>query len=204
VIDFYTWSSPNSLKVLIMLEETGLEYRLRPVDLGRGEQRSAEFLAISPNGKVPAIVDHEGPDGHAVNLFESGAILLYLADKTGRFLPSEPTRRWQAVQWLMLQMAGVGPTFGQAGYFLHRAAEPQPAAVEHFVGEAERLMVVIERRLAGAEFFAGEYTIADMAYFPWLRNHRRFQIDLADFPATARWLDAVAVRPAVQRALELG
>ncbi len=204
MIDFYTWSSPNSLKVLIMLEETDLEYRRRPVDLGHGEQRTAEFLAISPNGKVPAIVDHEGPDGHAVNLFESGAILLYLAEKTNHFLPSEPIRRWQAVQWLMLQMAGVGPTFGQAGYFLHRASEPQPAVVEHFVAEAEQLMGVVERRLSEAEFFAGEYSIADMAYFPWLRNHRRFQIDLDDFPAVARWLDAVAARPAVQRALDVG
>ncbi len=203
MIDFYTWSSPNSLKVLIMLEETGLDYQLRPVDLGRGEQRTAEFLAISPNGKVPAIVDHEGPDSHTISVFESGAILLYLAEKTGRFLPGRPMLRWHAVQWLMLQMAGIGPTFGQAGYFLHRASEPQPAAVEHFVGEAERLMGVIEGRLSEAGFFAGEYSIADMAYFPWLRNHRRFQIELEDFPAVARWLDAVAARPAVQRALDL-
>lgn len=203
MIDLYSWSSPNAHKVHIMLEESGLEYCLHPVDLGRGEQRRPEYLAINPNGKIPAIIDREGPDGRALALFESGAILLYLAEKSGRFLPRDPRGKWSALQWLMFQMAGVGPMFGQAAYFLHRAPDPVPAVVERFNTEAERLYGVVDRRLGEAEHLAGEYSIADMACFPWLRNHGRLGIDIGRYPHVERWLAAVGDRPAVQRALEL-
>jgi GST-like protein len=199
MIDFYTWLSPNGAKIRIMLEETGLPYVLHPVDLGKGEHKRAEFKAINPNGKIPAIVDRDGPEGDEVQVFESGAILLYLAEKSGKFLPREPQTRWQAISWLMFQMSGLGPSLAQAGYFLHRVPEPVPHAVERFVTEAERLYGVIDQRLADAEFLAGDYSIADMACFPWIRIHQRFGVDIEDYPNVARWLTAVAARPAVQR-----
>ena len=202
MIDFYTWSTPNGHKVAIMLEETGLEYRLHPVDLGKGEQHRSEFLAINPNGKIPAIVDREGPGGEPLPLFESGAILLYLAEKSGRFLPTDPLERWPVISWLMFQMGGVGPMLGQAGYFLNRASEPVPFAVERYVAEAERLYGVVDRRLSDREFLAGEYSIADIACFPWMRAPQRFGLDVDDYPNVARWLQTVNARPAVQRALE--
>jgi GST-like protein len=202
MIDFYTSSSPNGAKVRIMLEETGLEYELRSVDLGEREHKKPEYLAINPNGKIPAIVDHDGPGGEKVTIFESGAILLYLAEKSGRFLPETPADRWQAISWLMFQMAGLGPSLANAGYFLNRAPEPVPHAVERFVDEAERLYGVVDGRLAEAEFFAGGYSIADMACYPWLRNHQRFSVDIEDYPNVGRWLEAIASRPAVQRGVE--
>jgi GST-like protein len=203
MIDFYTWSTPNGHKVAIMLEETGLEYTLHPVNLSEGEQKRPAFLEVNPNGKIPAIVDHDGPDGRQMTIFESGAVLLYLAEKSGQFLAADPSLRWATVSWLMFQMGGLGPMLGQAGYFLHRAPEPVPAAVERFVDEAERIFGVVDGRLEEAEFLAGDYSIADMASYPWLRNHGRFGVDVADFPSLTRWLEVVGSRPAVQRALGL-
>jgi GST-like protein len=203
MIDFYTWSTPNGHKVAIMLEETGLDYTLRPVNLGAGDQKQPAYMAVNPNGKIPAIVDHDGPDGRKLTIFESGAVLLYLAEKSGRFLAADPDLRWRTVSWLMFQMGGLGPMLGQAGYFLHLAPEPVPAAVERFVDEAERIFGVVDGRLGQAEYLAGDYSIADMASYPWLRNHVRFGVDVADYPNLARWLEAIGSRPAVQRGLGL-
>ena len=203
MIDLYTWSSPNGAKVRIMLEETGLDYELYPVNLGEGEQKKPEYLALNPNGKIPAIVDRDGPGGDEVTIFESGAILLYLAEKSGMFLPEEPNEKWQVISWLMFQMAGIGPSLAQAGYYLNRAPEPAPHAVERFVNEAERLYGVVDQRLEKAEFLAGDYSIADIASYPWMRNHERFSIDIADYPNVGRWLDTISARPAVERSLAL-
>jgi GST-like protein len=202
MIDLYTWSTPNGHKVQIMLEETGLEYRLHAVNLQEGEQFEPDFLAISPSGKIPAIIDHDGPGGETLPIFESGAILLYLAEKSGSFLPSDPQPRWQAISWLMFQMGGVGPMLGQAGYFLNKAPEPVPAAIERFTLEAERLFGVVDRRLAEAEFLAGEYSIADIACFPWMSVYERVEVDISDFPNVARWLEMITARPAVQRGMK--
>lgn len=203
MIDLYTWSTPNGFKIQIMLEETGFDYELHPVNLGKGEQKKAEYLAINPNGKIPAIVDRERSGGSELTIFESGAILLYLAEKSGRFMPEDPQDKWQVISWLMFQMGGIGPVLGQTGYFLHRAPEPVPHAVERFVDEAERIYGVVDRRLQEFEFLAGEYSIADIATFPWIRNHPRFGLDITDFPNVERWLEAIASRPAVQRGLSL-
>ena len=203
MIDFYTSSSPNGLKVQIMLEETGLEYELHRVNLSEGDQKTPEYLKINPNGKIPAIVDRDELGGDEVAIFESGAILLYLAEKSGEFLPVDANGRWQVISWLMFQMAGIGPSLAQAGYFLNRAPEPVPHAVEKSVSEAERLYTVVDRRLAEAEFLAGDYSIADMASYPWMRIHQRFGLDFAEYPNVSRWLEAIAARPAVQRGLAL-
>jgi GST-like protein len=203
VIDLYSWSTPNGLKAQIMLEETGFDYRLHPVDLGRDEQQSRDFLAVNPNGKIPALVDRDGPGGTRLTIFESGAILLYLAEKSGRFLAEDPVDRWRTISWLMFQMGGIGPILGQAGYFIHRAPEPVPAAVERFTLEAERLYRVVDGRLAESAFLGGDYSIADMACFPWMRNYGRFGLEIGEFPNVARWLDVINARPAVERALEL-
>ena len=203
MIDLYTSSSPNGLKVQITLEETGLEYELHRVNLSEGDQKTPEYLKINPNGKIPAIVDRDGLGGDEVTVFESGAILLYLAEKTGELLPVEANGRWQVISWLMFQMAGIGPSLAQAGYFLNRAPEPVPHAVERSVSEAERLYGVVDRRLAEAEFLAGAYSIADIASFPWMRNHQRFGLDIGDYPNVGRWLESIGNRPAVQRGLEV-
>ncbi len=203
MIDLYTWSTPNGFKVQIMLEETGLDYELHPVNLGEGEQKKPGYLAINPNGKIPAIIDRDGPGGDPLTIFESGAILLYLAEKSRMFLPEEPDLRWQVISWLMFQMGGIGPLLGQTGYFLHRAPEPVPHAVERFVDEAERIYGVVDRRLEEFEFLAGDYSIADIASYPWMRNHERFGIDIADYPNVGRWLDTISARPAVQRGLAI-
>ena len=201
MIDLYTWSTPNGHKAQIMLEETGLEYRLHSVNLQDGEQFEPDYLAISPGGKIPAIIDSEGPAEVPISLFESGAILLYLAEKSGRLLTTDPRGRWQALEWLMFQMGGVGPILGQAGYFRNRAPEAIPAVIERFTREAGRLYGVVDRRLADREFLAGDYSIADIACFPWLRVYERLGIDIGDFPAVNRWLGAITARPAVQRGL---
>ncbi len=201
MIDLYTWSTPNGHKAQIMLEETGLEYRSHPVNLQEGEQHAPEYLAISPGGKIPAIIDHDGPGGEELPIFESGAILLYLAEKSGRLLPADPRGRWQALEWLMFQMGGVGPMLGQAGYFRNRAPEAIPSVIERFTSEAGHLYGVVDRRLADREFLADDYSIADIACFPWLRVFERLGIDIGDFPAVSRWLGAIAARPAVQRGL---
>jgi GST-like protein len=203
MIDLYTWSSPNGAKVRIMLEETDLDYELHPVNLGEGEQKKPDYLAINPNGKIPSIIDRDGPWGDEVTVFESGAILLYLAEKSGKFLPEDAAGRWRVTSWLMFQMAGVGPSLAQTGYFLNRAPEPVPHEVERSVSEAERLYGVVDRRLAEAEFLAGDYSIADIASYPWMRNHQRFGLDIADYPNVGRWLETIGARPAVQRGLEV-
>ena len=194
-------SSPNSLKVKIYLEEAGLEYRLVPVSIGKGEQYKPEFLAISPNNKVPALVDHDPPGGGGpLELFESGAILLYLAEKTGRFQPAGLRARYEVLKWLFWQVGGLGPMAGQAGHFLVYAPEPIPYAMERYVKELARLYGVLDRHLAGCEYVAGDYGIADMACYPWVVSHEGHGQDLDAFPALKRWFTAVAARPAVQRA----
>ncbi len=206
MIDLYTARTPNGQKIHIMLAETGLEYRECWVDIDKGEQFEAAFLAISPNNKIPAIVDHEGPGDAPMAVFESGAILLYLAEKTGRFLPAEPRARWETVQWLMWQMGGFGPMLGQAHHF--NAYAPMrpgapvvlPYAQERYTREAGRLYGVLDKHLAGHEYVAaGEYTVADMAIFPWCRLAERQRQRLDDFPNVRRWFDAIAARPAVAR-----
>jgi GST-like protein len=201
MIDLYTWSTPNGRKVSILLEECGLEYRAHKVDIGKGEQFREEFVAINPNSKIPAIVDYDGPGGRAFRLFESGAILVYLAEKCGRFLPGDPRGRYDALQWLMFQMGGVGPMFGQAHHFLRAAKEPVPYAIERYTSEARRLYGVLNRRLAHAPFLAREYSIADIATFPWVARHEWHKVDLADFPNVERWFDAISERPAVARGM---
>lgn len=202
MIDLYTWPTPNGHKVQILLEETGLDYRSHPVNLQEGEQFEPEFLAISPSGKIPVVVDQDGPGGEPLAVFESGAILLYLAEKSGSFLPADPRGRSEVIEWLMFQMGGLGPMLGQAGYFRNKAPEPIPHAVERYTREADRLFGVIDRRLAEGEFLAGGYSIADIACFPWLRVHERVGVEIADHPHVARWLETIGTRPAVQRGMK--
>lgn len=202
MIDFYTWDTPNGHKIRIMLEECGLEYRVRPVNLSAGEQFAPEFLAISPNNKIPAIVDAEGPSGKSISIFESGAILLYLAEKAGRLMPGDNRGRWQVMEWLMFQMSAIGPVFGQLGHYLYFTPEPVPYAIERNSNEAQRLATVVDRRLEGRDFLAGDYSIADVASYPWLARHERLGIDLDKLSNLRRWLDNIAGRPAVQRGLE--
>jgi len=201
MIDLYTWPTPNGFKVSIMLEECGLDYAVFPIDIGRGDQFEADFLKISPNNKMPAIVDPDGPGGRPYPLFESGAILLYLAEKTGRFMAQETAARYLVIQWLMFQMGGVGPMFGQAHHFRQYAPEQIDYAVQRYTNEAGRLYGVMDRRLEEAEFLAGDYSIADMACFPWTRSYERQGQDLDDFPNVRRWFDAIDARPAVQKGL---
>jgi GST-like protein len=204
VIDLYTWPTPNGHKIHIMFEETGLAYKVIPVDIGAGEQFAPEFLKISPNNRMPAIVDPEGPDGEPISLFESGAILIYLAEKSGQFLPEEPRARYQTLQWLMFQMGNIGPMLGQAHHFRQYAPETIDYAVARYTNEAQRLYGVLDRRLGESRYLVGErYTIADIATFPWLRAPERQGVDLADFPNVARWRDEIATRPAVQRGVEV-
>jgi GST-like protein len=203
MIDLYTWKTPNGFKIPIALEELGLDYRVHPVDLSKGEQFEPEFLKISPNNKIPAIVDHDGPGGQTMALFESGAILLYLADTTGRLLPSDDTGRWQAVQWLMFQMGGVGPMLGQYGHFRYQAPEVIEYAVDRYAGEVRRLYEVVEAALEGREYLAGGYSVADIACYPWMRLHRRFEIEIGELPRVAAWLERIDGREAVQRGLAI-
>jgi GST-like protein len=202
-IDFYTWTTPNGFKVGIMLEELGLPYVTHPVDIGKQEQFRPEFLRVNPNNKIPAIVDPDGPGGAPITVFESGAILIYLADKTGQLLAPSGQARYDALQWLMFQMSAIGPQLGQYYHFHHAAPEVIPYARERFANEVRRIYRVVETRLAERPYFAGDYSIADIAAYPWLRNTKPFGVDLADHPATARWLEAVAARPAVPRGLEM-
>jgi GST-like protein len=188
-----------------MLEELGLPYEVIPVNIGAGDQFSPEFLAITPNHRIPAIVDPDGPDGKPLSLFESGAILIYLAEKTGSaLLPKDPVTRYRCLQWLMFQMGGVGPMFGQWNHFANYAKEKLDYPVERYTNEVARLHRVLNKRLADSEYLAGpDYSIADIATFPWIRNPQRRNIDLAQYPAVQRWHDAVAARPAVQRAVQV-
>ncbi|WP_426957147.1 glutathione S-transferase N-terminal domain-containing protein [Muricoccus radiodurans] len=198
-IEAWTWPTPNGHKIHIALEELGLPYTVVPVNIGAGEQFSPDFLAINPNHRIPAIVDPDGPGGQPLRLFESGAILIYLAEKTGRLIPSDPAARATCLQWLMFQMGGVGPMFGQYGHFHNYAPETLPYAQQRYANEVRRLHGVLDKRLSEAEFLAGEYSIADIATFPWLRNPERRGIDLVEFPNVRRWHDTIAARPAVQR-----
>lgn len=204
-IDLYFWPTPNGWKVVVFLEEAGLPYNVVPVNIAAGDQFEEEFLKISPNNKMPAIVDPEGPDGEPISLFESGAILIYLAEKTGLFYPQEPRKRYQVLEWLMFQMGSEGPMLGQAHHFRQYAPERMEYAYERYTNEASRIYRVMDRRLAEAESFAGgEYTIADMAIYPWVVPHDRQGQNMEDYPNLDRWYEEMKARPAVQRALELG
>jgi GST-like protein len=203
MIDLYTWCTPNGFKVSIALEELELPYRVVPVDISAGEQFTPEFLAISPNNKIPAIVDRDGPENEPYPIFESGAILLYLADKTGRLIPQDLGGRFGAIQWLMFQMGGLGPMLGQAGHFMRYAPERIPYAIERYSNEAARLLGVLDRRLGEADYLASEYSIADIASFPWVRTVALRGDGLADFENLNRWHQSIAGRPAVQRGLEV-
>jgi GST-like protein len=203
MIELHTWSTPNGRKVSIMLEEVGLPYSVHPVNIGKDEQFRPEFLAISPNNKIPAIVDQDGPGGKRFALFESGAILIYLGEKTGRFIPKDPATRYVALQWLMFQMGGLGPMLGQTHHFLRAAPEPVPYAIKRYKDETRRLYGVLDKRLAEAEHLASEYSIADIASYPWVARHEWHQIELGDFPNVKRWYDAIGARPAVQRGMKV-
>lgn len=203
MIDLYTWPTPNGHKIHVMLEETGLEYTVHPIDISAGDQFEPEFLKISPNNKMPAMVDLDGPGGQPYSLFESGAILMYLADKTGKFMPSEMRARYRVVQWLMFQMGSIGPLLGQAHHFRAYAPEKIPYAIDRYTNEANRLYNVLDVRLEDHEYLADEYSIADIATFPWLRSHERQGVDMDDYPNVKRWFEAIAERPAVKRGLEV-
>ncbi len=199
MIDLYTWPTPNGHKVHIMLEETGLAHRVIPVDIGRGDQFDPAFLAISPNNRMPAIVDHDGPDGETISVFESGAILVYLAGKTGRFMPDDTRGRTLVMQWLMFQMGGIGPMFGQCHHFREYAPEPIAYAIDRYTNETGRLYGVLDKRLGEADYMAGDYSIADMATYPWTRSIERQGVDPADYPNVVRWQQRLEERPAVVR-----
>jgi GST-like protein len=204
MIDLHYWPTPNGWKISIALEELGLPYKLLPVNIGRGEQFKPEFLAISPNNRMPAIVDHEPlGGGQPLSIFESGAILLYLAEKTGRFLPKDTRGRYRVIQWVMWQMGGLGPMLGQYGHFAVYAPEKIPYAIDRYTKEANRLYGVLDRRLAESEYLGGEYSIADMAAFPWIGWERQAQSP-EEFPHVKRWHDAIKARPAVERGLAVG
>ncbi len=205
MIDFYFWTTPNGYKVLTFLEETGTPYRIVPVNISKGEQFDPEFLKISPNNKMPAIVDRS-PKGIAepIPIFESGAILLYLAEKTGRLLPKDAPGRVEVLQWLFWQMGGLGPMLGQNLHFGQYAPEKNPYAIDRYVDETSRLFKVLDKRLADREFIADKYSIADIASYPWVFKHPYLQLELEDFPNLKRWFETIEQRPAVARAYEIG
>ncbi len=201
MITLYTWGTPNGRKVSIMLEECALPYRVEAVDITQKQQFRSEFVAINPNSKIPAIVDADGPGGQPFALFESGAILLYLAEKTGQFLPADARGRYAAIQWLMFQMGGVGPMFGQTHHFLRYAPEPVPYAIGRYRTETARLYGVLNHRLGEADYLAGEYSVADIATYPWVARHEWHDVALTDYPNVARWYASIGERPAVQRGM---
>ncbi len=203
MITLYTWGTPNGRKVSIMLEECGLPYEVRPVDISSGEQFESDYRAVNPNSKIPAIVDPDGPDGGPFALFESGAILVYLAGKSGRFLPETAAGKYKALQWLMFQMGGIGPMFGQAHHFLRFAPEKLPYAIDRYRNETRRLYGVLDHQLSRHSFLAEEYSIADIATYPWVARHDWHEIDLGDFPSVRRWFDVIGNRPAVRRGMEV-
>jgi GST-like protein len=203
MIDLYYWTTPNGHKITMFLEEAGLEYRIFPINIGKGEQFKPEFLAISPNNRIPAIVDTAPKGGGApISLFESGAILLYLAEKSGKFIPSDLRGRANCLEWLFWQMAGLGPMAGQNGHFTQYAPERIPYAVDRYVKETNRLYGVLNKQLANHEFVAGAYTIADMASYPWIVPHERHGQNLAEFPHLKRWFETIKARPATVRAYD--
>ena len=204
MIDVYSWATPNGHKVHILLEELALPYQVHPVDIGAGDQFKPEFLRISPNNKVPALVDSDGPDGKPIALFESGAILIYLAEKYNRFVPADLRERYEMLQWLMFQMAGVGPMLGQAHHFRIYAPEPVPYAIDRYTNEAKRLYGVLDRRLAENPWVGcNEYSIADMAIWPWLRSWKNQGVEMTDFPNVAAWFEKIDQREAVQRGVKV-
>jgi GSH-dependent disulfide-bond oxidoreductase len=202
MIQLYTWGTPNGKKVSIMLEEISMPYEVHPINLGQGDQFKPEYLAINPNNKIPSIIDADGPGGKPLTLFESGAILMYLAEKSGKLWPADMRQRYAVIQWLMFQMGGVGPMFGQANYFF-RLEEKVPYAIERYHKEALRLYGVLEKALGQNEYLAGEYSIADIATYPWVWRHDIHQVKLEDFPNVKRWYDKISERPAVKRGMEI-
>jgi GSH-dependent disulfide-bond oxidoreductase len=203
MIELYSWPTPNGHKVHIMLEELGVPYDVHAINIDTGNQFKPEFLAISPNNKMPAIIDTEGPDGKPIAVFESGAILLYLADKHGTFMPTEPRAYWEAMKWLMFQMGGVGPMFGQANHFLGYAPEKIPYAMNRYRNEAGRLYGVMDTRLEGREYFCDDYTIVDMAIYPWAWRFDRREQNPNDFPNVKRWCETMLARPGVARGMQV-
>lgn len=203
-IELHYWPTPNGWKITIMLEECNLPYEVKYVNIMKGDQFAPDFLKISPNNRMPAIVDPSGPDGEPISIFESGAILQYFGNKTGKFYSAIPRERVETDQWLFWQMAGLGPMSGQAGHFRNYARQHLPYAIDRYTNEVERLYGVMDKRLAGREFLAGKYSIADMACYPWVISHERLGQDLPAFPHLKRWFDAIAARPAVMRAVKVG
>jgi len=205
MIELYYWPTPNGHKITIALEELGLSYEVKPVNIGKGDQFRADFLAFSPNNRMPAIIDHDGPDGQRITVFESGAVLLYLAQKTGQLMPAEWRARTQVHEWLMWQMGGFGPMLGQVHHFNYYAPERISYAIARYSKEANRLYGVLDRRLAKHEFVAADsYSIADIAIFPWTHSHERQNVDLNDYPHVARWRRLLLGRAAVQKGMAVG
>ena len=205
MIDLYYWPTPNGWKISIALEEMGLEYRVIPVNIGKGEQFEPDFLKISPNNRMPAIIDYDPADGgDPISVFETGAILIYLAEKTGQFMPADVRGRKEVIEWLMWQMGGLGPMLGQNGHFKFYAPEKIPYAQERYSTEALRLFEVLNKRLEGRDFICGDYSIADMACWPWIITYKRQEIDLGEFPNIRRWYDNLKARPALRRGYEVG
>ena len=203
MIDLYTWKTSNGRKATIMLEECGLEYKLHPINIGADEQFAAEFIAINPNSKIPAMIDQDGPEGVPYTLFESGAILMYLAEKTGKFMPSTMSARYEVIQWLMFQMGGIGPIFGQVHHFLRAAKEKGPYGIERYGIECRRLYAVLDSRLEGREYLAGDVSIADFATLPWVSRFDWQQVDLDEYQNVKRWYGTLMARPALARGMEL-
>ena len=203
MIELYTWKTSNGRKASIMVEECGLPYNLHPIDISKGDQFTPDYVKINPNAKIPAIVDTEGPNGGPYTIIESGAILMYLAEKTGRFMPQGMAARYEVIQWLMFQMGGIGPIFGQVHHFKHAAKEPVPYAIERYMTECLRLYGVLDQRLAGRDYLAGDLSIADFATLPWVFRHVWQEVDLAQFSNVKRWYDVLMARPALQRGMEI-
>jgi GST-like protein len=204
MIELYTWGTSNGRKASILLEELGVPYNVHPIDINKGDQFTPEYTRINPNQKIPAIVDPDGPDGQPITVFESGALLMYLGEKFGRFFPQAPRKRLEVIQWLMFQMSAVGPIFGQVHHFKRSAKEQVPYALERFGNECRRIYGVLNGRLADHPFLAAdEYTIADIATFPWVLRHEWQEVNLAEFPHVKRWFEAIHARPAVQRGIKV-
>ncbi len=204
MIDCYTWKTSNGKKATIMLEECELEYRLHPIDITKDDQFTPEYVKINPNGKIPAIIDHDGPGGKPYTLFESGAILMYLAEKTGKFMPQDMAKRYQVIQWVMFQMGGIGPIFGQVHHFLRAAKEEVPYGIKRYGTEARRLYGVLDAHLEGQDFLANnELSIADFCTVPWVFRHDWQKVDLSEYPNVKRWYDSLMARPALARGMEI-
>ena len=203
MIDLYSWKTSNGKKASIMLEECGLEYTIHPINIGQDDQFTAEFSAINPKSNIPAIIDQDGPDGKPYTVIESGAILMYLAEKTGKFMPKEMAARYEVIQWLMFQMGGIGPIFGQVHHFKRAAKEQVPYAINRYYTECRRLYEVVDGRLEGREYLAGDISIADFATLPWVFRFDWQEVDLNDFPNVKRWYDKLMARPALARGMDV-